>query len=186
VARRTGPAWLQDECRVDHEEGSDVSVSAAGRTLDSFWNANLLRLSVRVMECLADGLGLPTDTFTTGTVDPGVGDSQSVLRLLHYHPVEGKSFGPNFWRAGAHADFDVLTMVRTAWCPCPNIVLMWQLFQKDGEGGLEVCPGRKVVGDFGMGQDWLPVEARQDRIVCNIGDQLMRVSFETPSICLTG
>ena len=27
-----------------------------------------------------------------------------------------------------------------------------------------------------MGQEWLPVEARQDRIVCNIGDQLMRVS----------
>lgn len=70
------------------------------------------------MECLADGLGLPTDTFTTGTVDPGVGDSQSVLRFLHYHPVEGKSFGPNFWRAGAHADFDVLTMVsaqRPSW-----------------------------------------------------------------------
>lgn len=71
------------------------------------------RLSVRVMECLADGLGLPTDTFTSGTVDPGVGDSQSVLRFLHYHSTEGKSFGPNFWRAGAHADFDVLTMVST-------------------------------------------------------------------------
>ncbi|WVW84412.1 hypothetical protein I302_106446 [Kwoniella bestiolae CBS 10118] len=117
-------------------------------------------LSVKVMECFAEGLGLPLNTFTEGTVDPGVGDSQDVLRLLHYHSTEGKSFGPNFWRAGAHADFDVLTM----------------LFQRDGEGGLEVCPGRKVVGDFGMGQTWLPVEARQDRIVCNIGDQLMRWS----------
>jgi len=28
-----------------------------------------------------------------------------------------------------------------------------------------------------MGQNWLPVQARQDRIVCNIGDQLMRVSL---------
>ena len=111
------------------------------------------------MECFADGLDLPRDTFTTGTVDPGVGDSQSVLRLLHYHSTEGKNFGPNFWRAGAHADFDILTM----------------LFQRDGESGLELCPGRKVVGDFGMGQTWIPVEARQDRIVCNIGDQLMRV-----------
>lgn len=52
-----------------------------------------------------------------------------------------------------------------------------QLFQRDGEGGLEVCPGREVVGDFGMGNKWLPIEAREDRIVCNIGDQLMRVSF---------
>lgn len=117
-------------------------------------------LSVKVMECFAQGLGLPLDTFTAGTVDPGVGDSQSVLRLLQYHSTEGKNFGDNFWRAGAHADFDVLTM----------------LFQKDGEGGLEVCPGREVVGDFGMGNTWLPVEARQDRIVCNIGDQLMRWS----------
>jgi isopenicillin N synthase-like dioxygenase len=71
------------------------------------------RLSVKVMECLAEGLGLDRNTFTEGTVDPGVGDSQSVLRLLHYHATEGKSFGPNFWRAGAHADFDVLTMVST-------------------------------------------------------------------------
>ncbi|KAK8858397.1 hypothetical protein IAR55_002624 [Kwoniella newhampshirensis] len=117
-------------------------------------------LSVKVMECLAEGLGLPLTTFTEGTVDPGLGDSQDVLRLLHYHSTEGKKFGPNFWRAGAHADFDVLTM----------------LFQRDGEGGLEVCPGRKVVGDFGMGATWLPVEARLDRIVCNIGDQLMRWS----------
>lgn len=60
------------------------------------------------MACLADGLGLPADTFTKGTVDgEGKGDAQNVLRLLHYHSTEGKEFGPNFWRAGAHADFDV-------------------------------------------------------------------------------
>lgn len=118
------------------------------------------QLSVKVMECFAEGLGLPLDTFTNGTVDPGVGDSQSTLRLLHYHSVEGKEFGNNFWRAGSHADFDVLTM----------------LFQRDGEGGLEVCPGREVVGDFGHGNTWTNVEARSDRIVCNIGDQLMRWS----------
>ncbi|GFZ49833.1 hypothetical protein JCM24511_07236 [Saitozyma sp. JCM 24511] len=118
-------------------------------------------LSVKVMECFAEGLGLPLDTFTTGTVSPpGLSDSQSTFRLLHYHSTENKVFGPNFWRAGAHADFDVLTM----------------LFQRDGEGGLEVCPGRKVVGDFGMGTEWFPVEARMDQIVCNIGDQLMRWS----------
>ncbi|RSH93110.1 hypothetical protein EHS25_007463 [Saitozyma podzolica] len=118
-------------------------------------------LSVKVMECFAEGLGLPLDTFTTGTVSPpGFADSQSTFRLLHYHSTENKIFGPNFWRAGAHADFDVLTM----------------LFQRDGEGGLEVCPGRKVVGDFGMGTEWFPVEARMDQIVCNIGDQLMRWS----------
>jgi len=63
------------------------------------------------MGCFEVGLGLPEGTLTEGTIDPGVRDSQSVLRLLHYHSTEGKSFGANFWRAGAHADFDVLTMV---------------------------------------------------------------------------
>lgn len=33
-----------------------------------------------------------------------------------------------------------------------------------------------MVDDYGMGATWLPVEARSDRIVCNIGDQLMRWS----------
>lgn len=112
------------------------------------------------MECFAEGLGLPLDTFTTGTVDPGVGDSQSTLRLLHYHDTHGQSFPADFWRAGAHTDFDVLTM----------------LFQRAGEGGLEVCPGRKAVGDFAMGSVWTPVEAKENVIVCNIGDQLMRWS----------
>ena len=105
------------------------------------------------MACFADGLGLPTDIFEKGTVDPGVGDSQTTLRLLHYHPTHGKDFGPNFWRAGAHTDFDVLTL----------------LFQRAGESGLEVCPGRGAVGDFAVGSVWTPVPAQDDIIVCNIG-----------------
>lgn len=63
------------------------------------------------MECFADGLGLPHDIFTENTVERGENDCQNVLRLLHYHSIEDKQFGPNFWRAGAHADFDILTMV---------------------------------------------------------------------------
>lgn len=88
------------------------------------------------------------------------GDSQSTLRLLHYHSVQGKELGDNFWRAGSHADLDLLTL----------------LFQRDGEGGLEVCPGRKVVGDFDHVNTWKNVETRSDRIVCNIDHQLMRWS----------
>ncbi|SPO28686.1 probable fatty alcohol oxidase [Ustilago trichophora] len=138
---------------------SDEDVPNFRKRAESFMNA-VQQLSVKVMECFAQGLDLPISTFTQGTVDPGQGDSQSTLRLLHYHSVEGKEFGDNFWRAGSHADFDVLTM----------------LFQRTGEGGLEVCPGRQVVGDYGHGNIWKNVEAKSDRIVCNIGDQLMRWS----------
>lgn len=90
---------------------SDSDIPSFRARAQSFM-AQIQALSVKVMECFADGLGLPHDTFTQGTVgNEELQDSQSVLRLLHYHSTEGKNFGQNFWRAGAHADFDVLTMV---------------------------------------------------------------------------
>ncbi|BGP19217.1 hypothetical protein JCM10213_002086 [Rhodosporidiobolus nylandii] len=120
-------------------------------------------LSIKVMELLAEGVGLPTDTFTLGTVSPDgtdKEDSMTTLRLLKYHECEGKDFGENYFRAGAHADFSVLTL----------------LFQRIGQDGLEVCPGRKISTDFGVGDQWTPVEVVPGSIVCNIGDQLMRWS----------
>ncbi|GAA5900996.1 hypothetical protein JCM6882_005997 [Rhodosporidiobolus microsporus] len=119
-------------------------------------------LSVKVMELLAEGVGLPTDTFTKGTVSAEADkeDSMATLRLLKYHECEGKDFGPDYYRAGAHADFDVLTL----------------LFQREGQDGLEVCPGRKISTDFGYGDKWTPIKVLPGSIVCNIGDQLMRWS----------
>jgi isopenicillin N synthase-like dioxygenase len=160
----TGTADMKESMQLQFArmEGmwpDEVDLPSFQARMKEFMNA-VQQLSVKVMQCFAEGLGLPIDTFTTGTVDPGVGDSQSTLRLLHYHDTQGKKFGSEFWRAGPHTDFDVLTM----------------LFQRDGQGGLEVSPGRQVVGDFAMGSTWTPVEARSDRIVCNIGDQLMRWS----------
>lgn len=93
------------------------------------------------MECFAEGLGLPFDTFTAGTVDPGVGDSQSVLRLLHYHSTEGKSFGDNFWRAGAHADFDVLTMVSVE--TGPKTTLTISCFKRTAKAASKSVPAER-------------------------------------------
>jgi len=62
---------------------------------------------------------------------------------------------PNIWRAGAHTDFDCLTL----------------LFQRAGQGGLQVLPGAEVEG-----QEWTPVEPSDEAITCNIGDMLMRWS----------
>ncbi|KAK4046754.1 hypothetical protein OIV83_005859 [Microbotryomycetes sp. JL201] len=120
-------------------------------------------LSVRLMELLAEGVGLPSNTFTDGSVCPEDSDredSMSTLRLLHYTSCEEKDFGENYYRAGAHADFDILTL----------------LFQKEGQDGLEVCPGRAISTDFGYGDEWTPVKVQKGSIVCNIGDQLMRWS----------
>ena len=44
------------------------------------------------MQLFAEALELPKDTFTNGTVDPGVGDSQTTLRMLKYHDITGQTF----------------------------------------------------------------------------------------------
>ena len=112
-------------------------------------------LAMRVLSCFADRLGLAGDFFTAAH-DPSRETYQSTLRLLHYFPVPPQLRGaPGSWRAGAHTDFDCLTL----------------LFQRDGQGGLQVLPGKEADGER-----WTPVPATADAVTCNIGDMLMRWS----------
>ncbi|EMC95724.1 hypothetical protein BAUCODRAFT_499654 [Baudoinia panamericana UAMH 10762] len=115
-------------------------------------------VSEKLMLCFARGLGFPDDYFIKAH-DVTRPDCQSVLRLLHYFGID-ESAGPlpeTYYRAGAHADWDLLTL----------------LFQRPGESGLEICPGREVVTSFGYGDSWSKVEFQEGDIVCNIGDLLM-------------
>lgn len=114
-------------------------------------------VSEKLMTCFARGLGFPDDYFVK-VHDVTRPDCQSVLRLLHYFEVN-KADWPipeSYYRAGAHADWDLLTL----------------LFQRSGESGLEICPGREVVTSFGMGDTWTKIEFRTGDIVCNIGELL--------------
>ncbi|EME41960.1 hypothetical protein DOTSEDRAFT_72908 [Dothistroma septosporum NZE10] len=115
-------------------------------------------VSEKLMLCFARGLGFPDDHFTKvhSTSRP---DCQSVLRLLHYFQVDKDrgQLSSEYHRAGAHADWDLLTL----------------LFQRPGQSGLEICPGREVVTSFGMGDTWTKVNFEEGDIVCNIGDLLM-------------
>ncbi|KAJ5497653.1 Oxoglutarate/iron-dependent dioxygenase [Penicillium expansum] len=56
-----------------------------------------------------------------------------------------------------------------------SITLSCQKFltARDGQNGLEICPGREVVTEFGIGDEWTKVKAKTGEIVCNIGDLLM-------------
>lgn len=113
-------------------------------------------LGTRILQCFARKLGFEDDFFTRAH-DPQSPHYQSTLRLLHYLPVEDASkITPNSWRAGAHTDFDCLTMV----------------FQKPGQGGLQVCAGKDAKDNLA----WTSVEPRLDAVTCNIGDMLMRWS----------
>jgi isopenicillin N synthase-like dioxygenase len=114
------------------------------------------QLGMAILSCFAEKLGKPSDFFTDAH-DRASGEYQSTLRLLHYLPLDKNYLPqPGIWRAGAHSDFDCLTMV----------------FQRTGQDGLQVCPGK----DARHKQSWTEVPAYNDVITCNIGDMLMRWS----------
>ena len=113
------------------------------------------RLGMDILSCFALKLGFAEDFFTRAH-DPKSSEYQCTLRLLHYLGMENakpKDF--ELWRAGAHSDFDCLTL----------------LHQRPGQGGLQVCPGKDAAAHA-----WTSVEPEAGYITCNIGDMLMRWS----------
>lgn len=110
-----------------------------------------------VVTCFSIALGFPEDYFRKA-MDTTQPDNLTQMRLLHYpaaHNAEGS------WRAGVHTDIGCLTL----------------LFQRDGEDGLEICPGRESHSSFATGSTFFPLRAETGPIVVNIGDMLsMRAS----------
>lgn len=112
-------------------------------------------VAMRVLSCFAVRLGFPREFFTQAH-DPAKATYQSTLRLLHYYAITPDMLADlGLWRGGAHTDFDCLTL----------------LFQRQGQGGLQVLPGKDMDG-----QAWTPVPPDEKVITCNIGDMLMRWS----------
>ncbi len=114
-------------------------------------------VGMKVLSCFALKLGFAPDFFTD-CHDPLSPEYQSTLRLLHYLPMENaKPEDFTGWRAGAHTDFDCLTL----------------LHQRPGQGGLQLCPGKEA-NEVELA--WTDVEPLPGTITCNIGDMLMRWS----------
>jgi isopenicillin N synthase-like dioxygenase len=112
-------------------------------------------VAMRVLSCFAARLGFDSEFFTRAH-DQNRSSYQSTLRLLHYYAIPADVQDKlDLWRAGAHTDFDCLTL----------------LYQRHGQGGLEVCPGKEMDA-----QEWTPIAPDGDAITCNIGDMLMRWS----------
>jgi len=113
-------------------------------------------VGMKVLSCFALKLGFKPDFFTEAHY-PLSPEYQSTLRLLHYLPMtDAKPEDYKTWRAGAHTDFDCLTL----------------LHQRVGQGGLQLCPGKADTTDL----EWTDVEPGAGVITCNIGDMLMRWS----------
>ncbi|NMG65569.1 isopenicillin N synthase family oxygenase [Azoarcus indigens] len=119
------------------------------------FEAQCWTVGMRVLSCFADKLGFDSEFFTRAH-DPLSPGYQSTLRLLHYYAIPPEFRDKlDLWRAGAHTDFDCLTL----------------LFQREGQGGLQVCPGKEFEA-----QEWTSIPPAEEVITCNIGDMLMRWS----------
>ena len=101
------------------------------------------RTGLKILKAIARFLKIDEDYF----VDT-VRDGNSVMRLLHYPPIEGEP-GSNV-RAGAHEDINAITLLLGA-----------------EEAGLELLTreGR-----------WIPVSPKPGELVVNIGDMLQRLT----------
>jgi isopenicillin N synthase-like dioxygenase len=143
---------------MDGRWPSEDEVAGFRATMLEF-EARCWALAMQVLSCFADRLGFDSDFFAHAH-DPEKDSYQSTLRLLHYFPLPAGADTTGQWRAGAHTDFDCLTL----------------LFQRDGQGGLQVLPGKDADT-----QEWTPVEPSADAITCNIGDMLMRWSDDALS-----
>lgn len=99
--------------------GEDVLPGFKERSLEFMYQVQ--RVSEMLMVCFARGLGFPDDYFVKAH-DVRRPESQTVARLLHYFETPRDTGGEVWHRAGAHTDWDLLTL----------------LFQKEGQSGLEV------------------------------------------------
>jgi isopenicillin N synthase-like dioxygenase len=95
-----------------------------------------------LLKAIARHLDLPEDWFV-----PAVNEGNSILRLLHYPPVDAD---PKGVRAGAHEDINVITLLLGA-----------------EEAGLQVKT---------RSGDWLPINPPPGALVVNVGDMLQRLT----------
>lgn len=133
---------------------SDAELAGFRAEMLAFEYRNWL-LGMKILSCFALKLGFDADFFTRAH-DRASDQYQCTLRLIHYMGMaDAKPADFELWRAGAHTDFDCLTL----------------LHQKPGQGGLQLCPGSEAGSDR-----WTSVEPAEGIITCNIGDMLMRWS----------
>ncbi len=96
-----------------------------------------------ILSRIAVYLGLDEHWF-----DPAIEDGNSVMRLLHYPPIE--NLEGEAIRAGAHGDINLITLLLGA-----------------EEAGLEL---------LFQGREWIPANPPEGALVINVGDMLERLT----------
>jgi len=116
-------------------------ISGFNDQFDILFN-QLNMLGMKVLSAIAVILGKEPNFFDAWALK-----GNSILRLIHYPPVEDSS---NILRARAHEDINLITLLVGA-----------------EESGLEV---QNPEGN------WIPIAAKSKSIVCNIGDMMQLVT----------
>jgi len=99
-----------------------------------------------LLRAIAVYLNLPENYF-----DPKIHNGNSILRGLHYFPIENPdALPPDAVRAGAHEDINLITLLIGA-----------------SADGLEVLT---------RDGEWYPVTAQGEDVVVNVGDMLQRLT----------
>lgn len=99
-----------------------------------------------LLKAIALYLDLPENYF-----DDKITHGNSILRLLHYYPLDEESLkNPNAVRAAAHGDINLITLLMGA-----------------NTGGLQAQT---------LDGEWLDVMPEHDEIVINVGDMLARLT----------
>jgi isopenicillin N synthase-like dioxygenase len=126
--------FMPDNLWIEGIEGFRASTLALWESFDA--------MGRELLAAIAMHLGLPTRWF-----DERVAEGNSVLRVIHYPPVQAAGGAV---RAGAHEDINVITLLLGA-----------------EEAGLQVLDrdGR-----------WLDINPAPGTLVCNIGDMLQRLT----------
>ncbi|VUC22935.1 unnamed protein product [Clonostachys rosea] len=156
---RPGTGFDQKESlfvRPGSEWPRDESVPGFAESTANFL-AKCSQITDQILFCFGKALNFPDDYFKEA-MDVSQPDCVNQLRLLHYPAVENSKGG---WRHGSHTDIGALTLV----------------FQRDGQDGLEVMPGRETHVSKAKGDNYFPIPAKTGPIVVNIGDMLMTVAW---------
>jgi isopenicillin N synthase-like dioxygenase len=127
-------AVMADNVDIKEIEQFNDSTRALYKALDEMGQV--------LLKAIAIDLGLDENWF-----QPTVNYGNSVLRLLHYPPIDGD---PDGVRAAAHEDINVITLLLGA-----------------EEAGLQA----KTVDGA-----WLPIQPPEGALVVNIGDMLQRLT----------
>ncbi|WP_421763928.1 isopenicillin N synthase family dioxygenase [Ekhidna sp.] len=106
----------------------------------------LLKAGIQMLRAIAIYLELPENYF-----DEKVSEGNSILRPIHYFPIEDPdSLPPDAVRAAEHGDINLITLLMGA--SADGL----QVLRRDGK--------------------WIPITALPDQIVVNVGDMLERHS----------